>query len=489
MFITSASYEPDDLREPTLPEILVSLSFALDLTEGAVPGHVVRSCLLALRIALTVGLDLSTISDLYYATLLKDVGCSSNSARMCQITGGDDRAIKAGVKLEDWSRPSRPQLSTVKLLWQQVLPGANVFERGKRIVQLAATQHTNNRELIELRCDRGAAIVRKLGLGDNIAIAVRHLDEHWDGGGYPLGRTGEGIPLLSRLMGVAQHLDAFCQHHGPHTAIDVLVERSGRWFDPNLTNAVLHMNKEGTLWPQCMPGDPIEETRVAALRLHPAESNGLTAFGIDTICEAFSDVVDAKSPFTYRHSIGVMNAAEAIGNVLGLHPSRMQVLRRAALLHDVGKLSISNSILDKPGRLTDGEFNTIKQHPGIGAAILRRVAAFEEIAILASEHHERLDGSGYPNHLCAADLSLESRILAVADIYGALSEHRPYREALPAAKICEIMDREAGNNLDRDVYAALRIVMSDPTWVVDASPPTVGFACAPEGFDFVEVYI
>ena len=484
---TSATYRYADHGEPTLQEILVALSFALDLTEGAVPGHAIRSCLLAVRIALTVGLDLTTISDLYYATLLKDVGCSSNSARMCQITGGDDRAIKAGAKLADWTRPLRPQLSTIKLLWDQVLPGANVLDRGRRIVQLAATQHVNNRELIELRCDRGASIIRKLGLGDQIAIAVRHLDEHWDGGGYPLGRADTGVPLLSRLMGVAQHLDAFCMQSGPEVAIDVLVERSGRWFDPDLTNAVLHMHQAGTLWRQCLPKDPVEETRSAILDLYPNEPTTLSAFDIDAICEAFSDVVDAKSPFTYRHSIGVMNAAVAIGNVLGLPSHRMQILRRSALLHDVGKLGISNTILDKPGRLTDEEFTTIKRHPGIGAEILRRVAAFDEIAILATEHHERLDGNGYPNRLSAADLSVESRILAVADIYGALSEHRPYRSALPASKIISIMDHDVGTRIDRDAYAALRVVMDNPDWVVTPAPST-SITYDPAG-EFVEVYI
>src|SRR5580698_561570 len=182
---TSATYSPEEFNDPSLQELLVALSFALDLTEGAVPGHAIRACLLACRIARAVGLDAGAISNLYYASLLKDVGCSSNSARMCQITGGDDRAVKGAVKLEDWTQAHKPQLSMVKMLWAQVLPGASVLRKGARMVKIAATQSRNNRELIELRCDRGAMIVRKLGLQDEVAIGVRHLDEHWDGGGYP----------------------------------------------------------------------------------------------------------------------------------------------------------------------------------------------------------------------------------------------------------------------------------------------------------------
>ena len=228
---TSATYEEVDCNAPTREEILVALSFALDLTEGAVPGHAIRSCLLAVRIGLASGLDAKVISNLYYACLLKDVGCSSNSARMCQIVGGDDRVVKAGAKLADWTRPFRPKLSTVKLLWEQVLPGASFLEKGARLLKLTADQHKNNRELIDLRCDRGATIVQKLGLGREAAIGVRHLDEHWDGGGYPAGLKGSDIPVISRLMGIAQHLDVFCMDQGPQA-------RSIRWWSARAAGSI-----------------------------------------------------------------------------------------------------------------------------------------------------------------------------------------------------------------------------------------------------------
>jgi putative nucleotidyltransferase with HDIG domain len=486
---TSAKYRSNQTTDPSLQEILVALSFALDLTEGATPGHAIRSCLLAVRIALAAGLEHDFICDLYYATLLKDVGCSSNSARMCQIVGGDDRAVKAGAKLADWTRPLRPQFATVRMLWQQVLPGASIVKKTSRIAKIAATQHANNRDLIELRCDRGAVIIRKLGLGNRVAVGVRHLDEHWDGGGYPSGFKAREIPIISRLLGIAQHLDAFCMAQGPQAAMDTLVERSGRWFDPDLVAAAVSLDKSRKLWSNCLSRDPIEETRAAILQLNPERQTQLSALDIDAICETFADVVDAKSPFTYRHSVGVMDAAIAIGNVLGLTAERLQLLRRAALLHDVGKLSISNTILDKPTRLTDEELAIIKFHPGVSAEILGHIAAFGEIAIVAGEHHEKLDGSGYPNGLHKADLSLESRLLAVADIYGALSEKRPYREALMPAQITAIMDRDIPLKLDGMCYEALRSVM------VELTPPTYGFEAPEEdrwcipSFESVEAYI
>jgi len=489
MLVTSAQFEETEACDPTLPEILVALSFALDLTEGAVPGHAIRSCLLSVRIALAAGLDVDGISDLYYACLLKDVGCSSNSARMCQIVGGDDRVVKAGAKLADWTQPLKPELSTLKLLWQQVLPGYSGLRKAARIVKLAAEQHKNNRELIDLRCDRGAMIVRKLGLGSEVAIGVRHLDEHWDGGGYPRGLKGTEIPLVSRLMGIAQHLDAFCMERGPEAAIDTLVERSGRWFDPDLVAAAVALDKSRRLFQDCLPDDPIENTRAAIQRLTPDGQRSLSALDIDSICETFADVVDAKSPFTYRHSMGVMEAAVAIGNVLGLAPGRITLLRRAGLMHDVGKLSISNTILDKPSRLDDTELAAIKTHPGLSSQILGRIGAFREIATLAAEHHEKLDGSGYPFGLSAKDLSLESRVLAVADIYGALSEKRPYRDALAPAQITAIMDRDVPAKLDPECYEAMRSIMEDSTWQHNSYQEPADDRWSLSSFDAVEAYI
>jgi HD-GYP domain-containing protein (c-di-GMP phosphodiesterase class II) len=491
---TSATYVEVECSDPTLQEILVALSFALDLTEGAAPGHAIRSCLLADRIALAVGLDAKLISNLYYACLLKDVGCSSNSARMCQIVGGDDRAVKAGAKLADWTRPLRPKLSTVKLLWQQVLPGASFLQKGARLAKLAADQHKNNRELIELRCDRGAMIVQKLGLGSEAAIGVRHLDEHWDGGGYPAGLKAANIPIISRLMGIAQHLDVFCMDQGPQAAIDTLVERSGRWFDPDLTSAAVSLDKARRLFQSCLPDDPIDETRAAILRLDPEgqapeSQTRLSALDIDAICETFADVVDAKSPFTYRHSVGVMDAAVAIGTVLGLPAKRMQTLRRAALLHDLGKLGISNTILDKPTQLTAGELEIVKTHPGLSAGILGHIGAFREIAVMAGEHHEKLDGTGYPAGLSKKDLSLESRLLAVADVYGALSEKRPYREALAPSQITAIMDRDIPAKLDGACYEALRILMANGTLPVNGYQVPLEERWSTQDLEVVEAYI
>ncbi len=459
---------------PSLAEIISALSFALDLTEGAVPGHALRSCLLSMRLGAELRLPYGMLADLYHATLLKDVGCSSNAARMCQIIGGgDDRAVKAGVKLEDWTRPHQPKLSTLRLLWNNVLPGRGPVAKAAQILRIGAAQHRNNEEMISLRCDRGASIVRKIGMGEGAAAAVRSLDEHWDGSGYPERLKGHAISPLARIMAVAQHLDAFALACGPEVALRVLRERSGRWFDPEIVRAAECLDRAGTLWFQCLPlaggslAAPEQHTRSAVLDAAPAASSRMTPAHIDTICEAFSEVVDAKSPYTFRHSMGVTEAARRIGGAMHLSRERMDLLRRAALLHDLGKLRVPNSILDKPGKLDSAEWSIMQEHSGLTEQILARISHYRELALIAGAHHEKLDGSGYPNRLRAEALPLEARILAVADVFGALTEDRPYRPGFPVEKALAIMQADVPHKLDDECFSALVAISRNaeqPSW-------------------------
>ncbi|MGA2851286.1 MAG: HD domain-containing phosphohydrolase [Terracidiphilus sp.] len=453
---------PVDSLAPSLAEIISALSFALDLTEGAVPGHALRCCLLGMRIGKELGFSDLELADLYHALLLKDVGCSSNAARMCQIIGGgDDRRVKSGAKLEDWTRPHQPSLAAVRLLWNSVLPNEGPFRKVGRMIRIALTQHANNREMIEMRCERGASIVRKIGLSEQTALAVRALDEHWDGSGYPEQFTGTDISPLARVMAVAQHLDVFALERGPATAMQVLRQRSGRWFDPETVKAAESLHRKGALWMHCLPSSiqtPAHSERFArsaVLDLAPPQIAGTSPSHIDSICEAFAEVVDAKSHFTFSHSVGVTNIASAIGDVMGLRPERKQLLNRAALLHDLGKLSVPNSILDKPGKLDADEWSIMREHPALTTSILRRVKQFRELASIAGAHHEKLDGSGYPDRLPAEKLPLEARILTVADIYGALIEDRPYRAGYSHEQAIGIMKQDAPSKLDADCFAAL----------------------------------
>jgi HD-GYP domain-containing protein (c-di-GMP phosphodiesterase class II) len=194
---------------------------------------------------------------------------------------------------------------------------------------------------------------------------------------------------------------------------------------------------------------------------------------LDRIAEAFTRVIDAKSPFTARHSERVAEIAVGIGRRLGFHPDTLRDLRRAGLLHDVGKLAVNNLILDKPGRLTDEEFAVVRRHPVHSREILELAPCFAPIAALAANHHERLDGRGYPRALGAPDLDLPMRVLAVADVFEALTAKRPYRDALAVDVALEIMARDVPHSLDASAFAALRGLVAPAPIAAPVRPASV----------------
>jgi putative nucleotidyltransferase with HDIG domain len=432
----------------SLSEIVSALSFALDLTEDARPGHAVRTCLLGMRIAGELGLSDDQLSNLYYALLLKDVGCSCNANLLCEAVGGDDRTIKRMVKLEDWRYPS---LSGFKLLWEHTSPGGAFFYKSRRVLALALRRRRFRSELVRLRCECGAKVARKIGLGADSIAAISNLDEHWNGGGYPAGLRGDAVPILARVINIAQCLDLFASENGTHRAMRLVRNRRRTWFDPELVRVAESLAAENRLWQHY--GSGME--RKAVLDLEPGSTVRAGERRVDDIVEAFADVVDAKSPFTYSHSLGVKDAAMAMARQMGLSEERSRLVRRAALLHDLGKLRVPNTILDKPGQLDVIEWQIVREHPGLSSEIVGRVKHFKDVARVVGEHHERLDGSGYPGGLRADQLSLESRIVAVADVYTALLEDRSYRSGMSADQAMATLSERVPEKLDADCCSAL----------------------------------
>ena len=455
--MTQPPPEPHDPGEDIrLSEVISALSYALDLTEGQPAGHSVRTCLIGMRIGREIGLDADTRSSLFYALLLKDAGCSSNSAATCEIFGADDQAVKRSWKTTDWS--SRWQSFTHVV--RNVRPDGSLLDRARQVAGFAGAGAVGT-ELVRTRCERGADIARMLETTDETAAAIRALDEHWDGRGIPLGLAGEEIPLLARIACLAQTVEIFHAAHGVEAAFGVARERAGRWFDPELVRALQAMRGDDAFWAGLRTGG----VRARAAALEPAD-RVLTADAdrLDRVAQAFARVIDAKSPYTFRHSEGVAAYAAAVGRVLGFGPEALRDLRRAALLHDVGKLGVSNRILDKPGKLTDEEFAAVRRHPEYTFQILNRVARFRDLAQTAASHHERMDGRGYHRGIPAGELPVAARVLVVADVCDALSAARPYREALPRERVLQIMRADVGTGLCPDCFPALEAALeADPT--------------------------
>ncbi len=432
----------------SLADILASLSYALDLTGGQPMGHAQRTCLIGMRLAQELGLTAEEQDSLYYALLVKDAGCSSNAARMCEIFGSDEIAAKRHSKLVDWSS----RLDAARYAAAHTLPEGSLRERLRRLFHLAKNPGQSSDDLLHARCDRGTQIVRSLGLSETTVECVRHLDEHWDGRGGPNHVQGDAIPLLGRIACLAQTLEVFVTTFDVETAYAVLCQRSGRWFDPQLVRAAHAFRYDLAFWRFVQ-----EASSDTLLRIDVGAATETISEGrVEAVCQGFAGIIDAKSPFTAEHSSRVSLYAVEIAQDLGIKGQRLMTLRRAALLHDIGKLAVPNTILDKPGKLTGSEWECVQRHPYYSEQVLGRITGFERMAEIAAAHHERLDGSGYFRELTGDQLDLDMRILAVADVFDALSAERPYREALPLEDVFLILGKEAGVKLDVDCVSVLR---------------------------------
>ena len=233
-----------------MSEVVGALSYALDLTEGEPPGHALRSCLIGMRLAQELGLDAATRSDLFYSLLLKDVGCSANAARMAALFSADDRIAKRTSKRVDWAG------KLPALMWslRTVAPDGSLRDRGRRLKAIKDEGEVT-RSLMQARCDRGAEIALLIGLTVETAKAIRALDEHWDGRGQPRGLRGEEIPLLARIVCLAQTAEIFHAAGGIAAAWSMATKRSGGWFDPALVDTLGACLRDAAFWASLADAD------------------------------------------------------------------------------------------------------------------------------------------------------------------------------------------------------------------------------------------
>lgn len=401
------------------------------------------------RIAHRIGreLEIDNLDELFFAGMLKDSGCSNNSVRIQKTFGGDELLAKKAVKTIDWSS----NVESIKFAFRHTEQGKGLVAKLRRMAGNLGTPKQVMNEVTAARCTRGAEIARMLGFSDNVADGVKYLDEHWDGGGAPYGLAGDATPLIARVIGLAQTFEVFLATFGMQAAYDMLRQRSGRWFEPELVAVMESIQGDLPFWESLSSTDPEEFIRAEL----PDLGESAIESDIDRICDAFALIVDAKSSFTAEHSSRVTSYALDIAAKFGFGREETKTLRRASLLHDIGKLGVSTGILEKPGKLDEFEFARIKLHPQFSYEILSRIPTFDRIAEIASGHHERLDGRGYWRGISGDEICLETRILTVSDVYDALTAERPYRGAMDPADALEIMRRDVGTAFDGECLEAL----------------------------------
>lgn len=405
--------EPEVVRV-SLSEVLAAMSRALDLTEGQSVGHTVRTTLIGMRIAQELDLSAFDRVALYGALLLKDSGSSGQSRIVEVVSAQIDESVNGSSRLS----PARA-FSAFKTVGEDSIRAMGSLLRRRK----TARPHPQ----MLSRSERGSSMALRMGFSTATADAIRHIDEHWDGTGIPDGLVGHEIPLFSRIILLAQTLDAFYTQRGLLAAMRMARERSGQWFDPSLVRIARSFREDLDWWESLQSPD----ATAMAVAVEPQQhSRFVDDRGLDDVARAFAEIIDAKSSYTYQHSTNVAKYARATAFELGFEKREVAVLNRAALLHDIGKLGVSSSILDKAGPMTDDERREMQRHPLYTWEILQRVGAFAGFARTAALHHEKLDGTGYPWGVKAEDLDIPARILCVADIYEALTAHRPYRAGL-----------------------------------------------------------
>ena len=425
-----------------LAELVATLSLGTDLGLGQPMEHVIRQTLIALRMSERLGFDEAERAVVYYSGLLGWVGCHTDAYEQAKWFG-DDIRIKA-----DGFHVAEPG---PRFLLSHLGAGKPFVERLR--LGLAFIGAARRGDLIDLHSHwlAAKALTVRLGLGEEVRQSLKESFERWDGKGLG-GAKGEEIRLTSRLVYLADVVAVFHRIGGVDAAIAVAKERNGTHFDPALVDlfcrqapALLSDLDAGTNWDAVIAAEPQLE------RLVPAEQ-------LDDVLEAIGDFTDIKSPYTIGHSRGVADLAAEAARIYGLPDDTVVALRRAGLVHDIGRLGVSNAIWDKRGALTRAEMERVRLHPYLSERMLSFSPALAPLGVIAVQHHERLDGSGYPRSLSGDALTTAGRILATADAYHAMTELRPHRPARSSEEAASALRAEVtAGHLDGDaVNAVLR---------------------------------
>jgi HD-GYP domain-containing protein (c-di-GMP phosphodiesterase class II) len=431
-----------------LSELMLALTTALDMTEGQPPEHCIRSCWIGMHIGQHLGLKAEQLHDLFFTLLLKDAGCSSNAARICELYLTNDLTFKREFKTVGTSLAS-----VINFVVKNAGKGQSWVTRISTTIDILKNGDAYAQELIQTRCSRGADVARELGFSEDVAQGINSLDEHWNGSGRPNQLKHNAIPLYSRIALLAQVVDVFQHEHSLEEAITEVVSRSGGWFDPQLVDAFRVMVKNRSFRSGLLSAD----VRQRVMEFAPANTKIMIDDDyFDRIITAFGRIVDSKSPYTAGHSERVSVYAELIAENLGFQLEERKWVKRAALLHDLGKLGVSNAILDKPGKLDADEWQAVQAHAEFTETILSEITPFKPLAKIAAAHHEKLDGTGYPRGIRGDEISMITRIITTADIFDAISAERPYRSAMSVAKTLEIMAENLHTAIDPRCFDALK---------------------------------
>jgi HD-GYP domain-containing protein (c-di-GMP phosphodiesterase class II) len=428
-----------------LSELLGVLSFGVDLGMGQPMDHVLRQTVLAVGLGERLGLDSDELDAVYFGSLLAWVGCHIDDYEQAKWFG-DETVLRGDARRADLtSRRNRRlfmlrHLGNDRPLPQRLTMVPEFFGDAGRAAETMVDNHWRATD----------DLMERIGVDQLVRDTVEQSFERWDGGGAPRGAAGAEVLLTSQLVSLADVVSIFHRAGGPEAATAVARERAGTQFDPALVDAFVDAAED--LFAELEGTEPWD----AVTGADQATRYWLTHGRLDVALEAVADFVDVKSPWTIGHSRGVADLVAGAATHHGLGDAEATRLRRAALVHDLGRLGVPNSIWDKPGPLTPSELERARMHVYLTERMLANSDALAPLAAIAGQHHERLDGSGYPRGLTGGDITVGGRILAAADGYQARLEPRPHRPAQTVEEAAaELRADVRDGRLDGDAVAAV----------------------------------
>jgi HD-GYP domain-containing protein (c-di-GMP phosphodiesterase class II) len=436
-----------ELGTVRVAELVATLSYAADLGLGQPLAHCMRQTVVALRLADLAGAGQRDREATFYLGLMMNVYCHADAAEQAAWFG-DDISFKGDAF--EMLAMNTPQI--VSFLARRVSGHGTGLQRVRRLATLPTTGQRQVVSFLTTHSTLGGQFAEQIGLDAAVSSAIRRAYEQWDGKGQPRHLAGEQISLPARLVQLAAPIEVFARRHGAEAAKAIASRHRGTEFDPSIVD--LFSSHAG----QVLDGLDEASAWDAILDAEPGLSRQVGGTDLDEVLEGMADLVDLKSPFLAGHSRGVANLVGAAARLAGLPADDVSTLHRAGLVHDLGRLGVSNAIWDKPGPLRGAEFERVRLHPYLTDRMLARVGALGPCREIAARHHERLDGSGYPRGLTAVSLTPSDRLLAAADVYHAMTEPRPHRPPLTTDQAVRALLAEAkAGRLDGDaVNAVLR---------------------------------
>ncbi len=416
-----------------LAEVVAALSLGIDLGFGQPMEHVLRQCLIALRLADRLGFDEETRVSVYYTALLVNIGCHTDAHEQAKWFG-DDIEMKAD-KYTYGLHGVRSAVAGMRRLGS----GHPLVQRFRVGLEFAVSGFKNLSHMIENHSRMARLLGEQLGLSEAALDALDASYEQWDGKGWPGKLKGEDVPIAARLSVIGEFTEVAHRIGGIEAAKEHARKHSGKEFDPELASEFQRSAE------MLLADLDTADTWNAVIGAEPALTVLLSDEEFDNALRAIADFIDLKSPYTLGHARAVADLVVGAGSSIGMTDEEIRILRRAGLIHDYGRLGVSNTIWDKPGALGAGEWERVRMSPYVTERMLQQSEALAPLGAIAVQHRERLDGSGYPRGLTGPAISRAARLLGAADAYQAMREPRPYREALSAD--------DAANELRADAKA------------------------------------